>query len=838
MFPAFTLDQLGELEAQALAWDAAGRNVYFGIALRRLGFAKRGKREDCRAIPGFWLDIDLQGPSHAAKNLPATLEDAISLLQVYPQEPTLVVQSGHGLHVWWLFEEPLTFDRSDVLAVDQATKAWQQIAIDAAAKRGYLVDKTGDLARVLRVPGTHNHKDPQALQAVRLLDASGPRHPAASLVGHALASSKVITEGGPEEPTDTPAKAHPAPGEATLRDRLESKGKKLASSESKALLAQILAGESFAPLGQRDHGLQRAASLLAYLEPDVQPADLVAILAPSLATWEADDAGKWTQAQREAWALEKAERALEDAHENRERRKKQEAEIRGAIIGEARAAADPTLPFAPGAPGDDAPADLQRATYTPEELGRYAAQQGCSPHEFRRRWVIQKGPSYWVYVNGAYRAPLTKDELDVSLRRDLAPAPIDWTVIKADGGERLKTVAELLRDYSTVARSVEANLFAQVSTYDTTTQVFREAVCPVRPLVPRFHPQIAHWLSLLGGAHHDKLLDWIATVGMLDRASCALYLSGPPGTGKGMLALGLAKLWHAGGPTELRRVLGPQGQWTNDLARCPLVLADEELPDRVSTGEVRDFLGTTVRTLTRKYQSNASLWGAIRLILCANHDRILQVGDEDLTADDLEAVGGRFLHIPADASAKKYLDSIGGRTGTDPWVAGDMIAEHALHLRATRQVTPGRRFLVEAEVQEMHRAMATQGRQQGLVAEWLCKFLSNPTPLQRTPDGREAVKVGNGRLLVNASKLISDGVWTAYAPEWDRPPSINRAGRILGNMARHQVRLGTTRYHEIDHSLVLAFAERNQIGDPAAMLARINAEVIEIVENSAQVPPN
>ena len=146
--------------AERARWhDDRGRDVYFGVCLRREGLSHygRGKKRDLVAIPGFWMDIDIAGPGHAAKNLPPTVLGALGLLTV---APTITVHSGGGLHLYWLFEGgcmPLA-SPSDVRHYEEHLKALQGEIIAAGWARGWHVDATHDLTRVLRVPGTSNHK--------------------------------------------------------------------------------------------------------------------------------------------------------------------------------------------------------------------------------------------------------------------------------------------------------------------------------------------------------------------------------------------------------------------------------------------------------------------------------------------------------------------------------------------------------------------------------------------------------------------------------------------------------------------------------------------------------
>lgn len=147
-------------------------NVWLGCASRRerLGGNRRGGAEECVAIPGLWLDIDIKGPAHAAQNLPETVEQALEALDEFPIKPSIIVHSGNGLQPWWLFAEPLDVaDASQML--DDWAWTWEQI-LDG---HGWQLDGVFDLARVLRVPGTLNHKSDPA-RPVTIQNLTGARY--------------------------------------------------------------------------------------------------------------------------------------------------------------------------------------------------------------------------------------------------------------------------------------------------------------------------------------------------------------------------------------------------------------------------------------------------------------------------------------------------------------------------------------------------------------------------------------------------------------------------------------------------------------------------------------
>ena len=148
------------------------QNCYLGLGVRRKrpdNGGGRGRADDTIAIPGLWLDLDYRSPgAHKTRHpLPPTEDAALSLLSAAPYKPSLIVHSGHGLQVYWLFKEIVRFEtRDDREAFGRLCRGWQQLFRQAAKEQGWHVDSTADLARVLRIPGTYNRKTAAAKQVV------------------------------------------------------------------------------------------------------------------------------------------------------------------------------------------------------------------------------------------------------------------------------------------------------------------------------------------------------------------------------------------------------------------------------------------------------------------------------------------------------------------------------------------------------------------------------------------------------------------------------------------------------------------------------------------------
>jgi hypothetical protein len=149
------------VEEAAAAVAQTPQDVYVGVGLspRDYGPSRRCPSEEITGIAGLWADFDLQSEAHK-KALPATIPDALSIIPA-GMPPTIVVATGNGAHAWWLFKEPLLFE-NDQERRDAArlVTRWHTLLRLNAAARGWAFDRLSDLARVLRIPGTVNGKDP------------------------------------------------------------------------------------------------------------------------------------------------------------------------------------------------------------------------------------------------------------------------------------------------------------------------------------------------------------------------------------------------------------------------------------------------------------------------------------------------------------------------------------------------------------------------------------------------------------------------------------------------------------------------------------------------------
>jgi putative DNA primase/helicase len=160
---AFNLGEKTALD-QAVEYCAAKSptfDVYAAVGLQheRPANTSRGAETGVSALPGFWSDVDIAGAAHKAEALPPTEQDARSLIDTAGLEPSIVVQSGFGLQPYWLFREPYQIESDGERQRLKSLSSRFQLNLRLRANvRGWTMDSTADLCRVLRVPGTFNHK--------------------------------------------------------------------------------------------------------------------------------------------------------------------------------------------------------------------------------------------------------------------------------------------------------------------------------------------------------------------------------------------------------------------------------------------------------------------------------------------------------------------------------------------------------------------------------------------------------------------------------------------------------------------------------------------------------
>jgi len=129
------------------------QDIYFGPALRDT--SERGTKEAVSATRTLWVDVDLDDKAR----VPDYNDRRISVLTPLALlPPSIVVWSGWGYHLYWVLDGWL----ADVARLEEANKVLRD---DIKA------DHTWNANRLLRVPGTTNHRHGQPL-VCRIIQAN------------------------------------------------------------------------------------------------------------------------------------------------------------------------------------------------------------------------------------------------------------------------------------------------------------------------------------------------------------------------------------------------------------------------------------------------------------------------------------------------------------------------------------------------------------------------------------------------------------------------------------------------------------------------------------------
>lgn len=131
-----TVAELCDSLERIKGFNSDGGNIYFGTCRRN---TKKGSKDYVKEVRTLWVDIDCD---ILAKS------EAIERASALPIKPSVIVDSGNGIHLYWL--------------LDKAVEPTPEIeAILKGLARALEGDTAvAELARVMRLPETLNVKDP------------------------------------------------------------------------------------------------------------------------------------------------------------------------------------------------------------------------------------------------------------------------------------------------------------------------------------------------------------------------------------------------------------------------------------------------------------------------------------------------------------------------------------------------------------------------------------------------------------------------------------------------------------------------------------------------------
>jgi putative DNA primase/helicase len=136
----------------------------------------RGGEADSHALAFLWGDVDYGTVGHKPPPGAALPPDEDAARKVIAGLPTpfLIINSGGGLYPIWKFERPIFITNANRAEVKTRSQQWQNLIAAKTAELGWHYGSgVGDLARVLRLPGSVNRKVPELERPCRVIAVSG-----------------------------------------------------------------------------------------------------------------------------------------------------------------------------------------------------------------------------------------------------------------------------------------------------------------------------------------------------------------------------------------------------------------------------------------------------------------------------------------------------------------------------------------------------------------------------------------------------------------------------------------------------------------------------------------
>lgn len=238
-------------------------------------------------------------------------------------------------------------------------------------------------------------------------------------------------------------------------------------------------------------------------------------------------------------------------------------------------------------------------------------------------------------------------------------------------------------------------------------------------LKPEFNPDVDRWLRAFFGPHQlNKGLAWIANaVAFEEKPICAIFLIGPPNSGKNLLARGLAETTSTGRLADGKQLTS---RFQEVLMKAGVLHVEESFSMGKENPSMafRRLVGGSKIEIDVKHQSVQSITNNVRLIASSNNTSIYKslLSDHNMSQDDRLALLSRILHIDVQPEAAKLFQDNNGWDFSRGWVGGTqyknefILAKHFMYLYSIRHefkdvYTYGGRFLVAGRPEESAMAL-------------------------------------------------------------------------------------------------------------------------------------
>ena len=774
------------------------------------------------SVVAKYVFIDVDNPDHAPWDDPQDIEAAYTFVKSIEICKTAgFYATRHGYRLFWRLKEGIDVKYFESLVTQ---------LIERLAEEGIQADLAcTDWTRLFRLPFATPEGANKSLSLPYDFDHGDLEWaPAVLTEGRMQKILEGVTDGWAEQ---APPVFMPQPediallkGESDLYNRLKK-------------------GQPIAGPGERHKTMMRAIGLLANKLENPTPEAVYKALAYSVQLLEHEPSTKGrAHTPQSLWEACKAMCAVVVSQRRDE--KEQTERIVALAVRREQSNHSKETSSRPSLTGDI----LERSDYA-ETSGADFIEEGVDPPDdftdnaygqvpLRQRCVLfTNSKAYYVFNERTafYEGPFESTGLPAMIEKY---CPNVAQPIRNGKTNAIIATSEILSRFGTEVIRICGTIGKRGIRFDAKNKTIDEGVAAIRrDIRPKFHPEIDKWLRIMGGSHADQLLDWLATFPELQNPTCGLYLKSSGGTGKGLLASGLARLWGAA-PTMYQNIIGTHN---DGIATCPLVWADEEIPPsqhgKTPSAVFRTLVGNSVFNLRRMYAPPVTLTGSLRLIVTANNNNALKI-DEDLSPDDYQAIVERvgYIHVPD--AARVYLEQLGGRAATRLWVDGDMIAEHVLWLAKNRPVVRGKRFLVKGWESNMHKHLQVTSGVAGMVVEVIAHAVSKgqiAAAQGGTPP--KGFAMGNDHIYVTVRGIVDN--WESALGDKSRTASKQRVlGAIrqltaYSDMVKVDINAGfnvveTVKMWPIRAKEILEAVDQYQLGDSDAIARIVRDNIMRV----------
>ncbi len=149
-------------------------NVHPAVNPRFQKPKKRGKNKDVSHFLAAWVDVDFHLNEESVKK---AFWAAVEMFVKAGLPPSIIIESGHGLHAYWLYDKP--YPSKDARRVCAGIQDAFKVS-----------DSISDPSRVLRMPGTANLKDAKHPAMCQVIQATYVRYPIEKFADYAVEPTK------------------------------------------------------------------------------------------------------------------------------------------------------------------------------------------------------------------------------------------------------------------------------------------------------------------------------------------------------------------------------------------------------------------------------------------------------------------------------------------------------------------------------------------------------------------------------------------------------------------------------------------------------------------------